>query len=351
MTRYQVDRRQADRVRGTALSILEQLRGPATSPEAEADNRPFLVWAARLHEIGIPSHTTAITSTAPISRPLPTCPVFEEGSGAAGAPSSSGIAASSRKSPEFRRATASGIRSLRFACRLCCIARETACRCRRLPYAASRRASSSNCRPAGWSHPLTAVASTKNLPRGRASATDCASNGTRAAAAADMDRPAAIRLEVQGGRQIAFLTGSWTLVSLPESLAPLEAQIRELASADTLWNLEDLARIDSAGAVLLWRCWNRSWPADVRIPDAHRRPGTWERLPPGGSLPPPGAPHDSSLEWFGLKVLGLRHLRDAVTLIGALLLDIGWLLRHPREIPFREFSATLYKAEQPWHRR
>ena len=161
-----------------------------------------------------------------------------------------------------------------------------------------------------------------------------------------MDRPAAIRLEVQGGRQIAFLTGSWTLVSLPESLAPLEAQIRELASADTLWNLEDLARIDSAGAVLLWRCWNRSWPADVCIPDAHRHVlERVERLPPGGSLPPPGAPHDSSLEWFGLKVLGLlRHLRDAVTLIGALLLDIGWLLRHPREIPFREFSATLYKA-------
>lgn len=52
MTRYQVDRRQADRVRATALSILEQLRGPATSPEAEADNH-FLVWAARLHEIGI----------------------------------------------------------------------------------------------------------------------------------------------------------------------------------------------------------------------------------------------------------------------------------------------------------
>ena len=161
-----------------------------------------------------------------------------------------------------------------------------------------------------------------------------------------MDRPAAIRLEVQSGRQVAFLTGSWTLVSLPESPALLEAQLRELASAGTLWNLEELARIDSAGAVLLWRCWQQRWPVEARIPEAHRHVlQRVERLPAAGSLPPPVAPHDSSLEWFGLKVLALlRHLRDGVSLIGALLLDIGWLFRHPREIPLREFSATLYKA-------
>ncbi len=161
-----------------------------------------------------------------------------------------------------------------------------------------------------------------------------------------MDRPAGIRLETQEGRQVACLTGSWTLVSLPESLPPLEARLRELDAAGAIWNLDELTRLDSAGAVLLWRCWQQRWPGEARIPEAHRH--VLQRaasLPPAGSLAAPVPPHDSSLQWFGLKVLALlRHLRDGVALVGALLLDILWLLRHPREIPLREFSATLYKA-------
>ena len=51
MQRYQVDRRQAARVSQSALTLLHQLL-----PEAEGRERAgaqFLVWAARLHEIGI----------------------------------------------------------------------------------------------------------------------------------------------------------------------------------------------------------------------------------------------------------------------------------------------------------
>lgn len=52
MRRYQVDKRQAERVAGTASSLLEQLRGKPATPEQEHDAH-FLAWAARLHEIGI----------------------------------------------------------------------------------------------------------------------------------------------------------------------------------------------------------------------------------------------------------------------------------------------------------
>ena len=161
-----------------------------------------------------------------------------------------------------------------------------------------------------------------------------------------MDRPASLRVETHEGRQVAFLTGSWTLVSLPEPLQALEAGLRKLASEGALWNLEEMTRLDSAGAVLLWRCWQQRWPLDARIPEAHRHVlQRVEALPTPDSLPPPTPPHDSFLEWFGLKVLALlRHLRDGVALVGALLLDMLWLLRHPQETPFREFSATLYKA-------
>jgi len=51
MQRYEVDRKQAARVAHTALGLLNQL-----VPESQAAGHPdaqFLVWAARLHEIGI----------------------------------------------------------------------------------------------------------------------------------------------------------------------------------------------------------------------------------------------------------------------------------------------------------
>ncbi len=51
MQRYEVDRRQASRVAQTALAFYQQLR-PADDIE-ETPAAQFLVWAARLHEIGI----------------------------------------------------------------------------------------------------------------------------------------------------------------------------------------------------------------------------------------------------------------------------------------------------------
>lgn len=51
MQRYEVDRRQAARVAQTALSLLQQLV-PVTR-EADNSDAQFLVWAARLHEVGI----------------------------------------------------------------------------------------------------------------------------------------------------------------------------------------------------------------------------------------------------------------------------------------------------------
>ena len=51
MERYEVDRRQAARVAQTAIKLLQQLV-PATREEDHPDAQ-FLIWAARLHEIGI----------------------------------------------------------------------------------------------------------------------------------------------------------------------------------------------------------------------------------------------------------------------------------------------------------
>ena len=39
-----------------------------------------------------------------------------------------------------------------------------------------------------------------------------------------------------------------------------------------------------------------------------------------------------------------RHLTDFTTLVGQLVLDLGQVLRAPREMPWRESSANLYKS-------
>jgi len=54
MTRFYVDRGQAARVEQTALNLLETVRPGNWIPKAELDTaRRYLVWAARLHEIGL----------------------------------------------------------------------------------------------------------------------------------------------------------------------------------------------------------------------------------------------------------------------------------------------------------
>ena len=52
MRRYQVDVRQAARVEQTALAVLQQILPEAFTELAESDQQ-FLVWATKLHEIGI----------------------------------------------------------------------------------------------------------------------------------------------------------------------------------------------------------------------------------------------------------------------------------------------------------
>jgi phospholipid/cholesterol/gamma-HCH transport system permease protein len=161
-----------------------------------------------------------------------------------------------------------------------------------------------------------------------------------------MDTPASLTVSSLGDRRRVQLVGNWTLVGLADDLPALEARLREQAAAEAEWDLSGVVRLDSVGALLLWRIWQRRWPACLITPESHRHVlQRAEQLPGVGEMPAPRPGHGSWIEWFGAMVLALmRHLRDGVALVGALLLDIAWLFAHPREIPLREFSATLYKA-------
>ena len=141
------------------------------------------------------------------------------------------------------------------------------------------------------------------------------------------------------------LRGDWTLASLPTPIADLEDRIKKLASVNPGWNLHGIERIDSAGAILLWRAWGRRWPASLDL--SPRQRSVIERvavLPTDSAV----ALRTSYAAWIvGLGRLVLKawkNLREIIALVGQMVLDVVFLIRNPREFPLREFSATLFKS-------
>lgn len=148
-------------------------------------------------------------------------------------------------------------------------------------------------------------------------------------------------LRQEGGTVV--LLGEWTLAALLPRLGEVEARLARVGGADS-WDLSAVSRLDSAAATLIWRAWRQAWPAHVELPPELRR--IVERIAAAPDAPlPPAPPSPPPVEAAGFFVLRLlRNLAGLVTLFGQLLLDAGHLARHPREIPWREFSANLFKS-------
>lgn len=157
-----------------------------------------------------------------------------------------------------------------------------------------------------------------------------------------------MRIDTRNGRKTVALGGDWTLTRFPRPRAELlafEAQLKAQAQAGAAWDLSALARLDSAGANLLWRAWGLDWPAELTASPLQR-----EILQRAAAIPRRRAHGVRRFAFAWVVVLGevmfscAKNLREIVTLVGQLILDLGYLTRHPQDIPWREFSATLYKS-------
>lgn len=141
------------------------------------------------------------------------------------------------------------------------------------------------------------------------------------------------------------LRGDWTLAALSTPIVELERRLEALVERNPRWNLADIERIDSVGAILLWRAWGRRWPDVLEISAQQRR--AIERVAGLADTRLAARPpaYDAWIVGLGrLTFKAVKNLRDIVTVIGQMVLDIGYLLRNPREFPLREFSATLFKS-------
>lgn len=154
--------------------------------------------------------------------------------------------------------------------------------------------------------------------------------------------PLSPTLRLEGEKVV--LVGEWTLAAMLPRLAELEGRLADAAGAARAWDFSGVTRLDSAAATLLWRAWKQSWPAAIEISEGLRH--IVERIAALPDEPPPPPPRPKTpIEQAGVFVLRILHnLGGLVTLFGQLLLDIVYLARHPAEIPWKEFSANVFKA-------
>jgi len=157
---------------------------------------------------------------------------------------------------------------------------------------------------------------------------------------------ARIELTEQPGGRLARLSGRWTLATTSQCAAELVARLDEAARAESTWDCSALEAIDSAGAMLLWRAWGRTFPELLLIRPEHRR--VFERIDLADHEPRAVQVPLSPLQ--GVMVIGaasigvVRHLVDFVAMIGQFAIDLLHLIRVPADMPWREISANLYKS-------
>lgn len=156
-----------------------------------------------------------------------------------------------------------------------------------------------------------------------------------------------------GSSSRAFsLTGDWTLETLARrarlegggGLVVLEQKMVAAADGVDAWDLRGVSRLDSAAALLLWRVWGGRRPRHLLVDEGVER--AIVRVESAGELPTPEL--DRSFEWvvvLGRQAIAVRTVAlGMIALVGQLLLDTRYLLIRPRELPWREFSASIVKT-------
>lgn len=161
-------------------------------------------------------------------------------------------------------------------------------------------------------------------------------------------QPPLLSLETEHGTPRVVLSGDWTMRSLSAAPRQLHQLLRECGGrTDLVWNLAGIRRMDNAGALALWRAWHREWPAQLELEHHHRMllenaPATDRTGELEAATPATGARVRAA---FTLPAqAAVDHIRDGLVVLGQLFLDLGYLLCRPREIPWREISATIHLA-------
>ncbi|MBI3349777.1 MAG: ABC transporter permease, partial [Burkholderiales bacterium] len=161
---------------------------------------------------------------------------------------------------------------------------------------------------------------------------------------ADGSPDAEPRLQAAGPREWR-ISGDWTLLALRGRYEEFRQRVASAVAAggDALWDLRDLGRLDTAGALTLWQGWGQKPPARLLWLPEHVT--LFAQFLQPGALPRRRASLGPGLARAGSRLLAfVRHGVDIVALTGRLLLDLGVLLRRPSLIGWREISANVFRT-------
>ncbi len=160
-----------------------------------------------------------------------------------------------------------------------------------------------------------------------------------------MTRPSA-QLAAAGPTQTLRLSGTWTLHALAGRVNELTRLLSDYgADRELAWDLTGIDLLDSTGALLIWRAWGRERPPQVALRPEHD--AALLRLARVPRAPAPGRMGDFLEPVAFLGRQEAKLLDNAVgfiALIGYMVFDLFYLVAHPAAIPWREVSASVYKA-------
>ncbi|MEI6267239.1 MAG: ABC transporter permease [Methylococcaceae bacterium] len=147
------------------------------------------------------------------------------------------------------------------------------------------------------------------------------------------------------GQLTVHLTGCWNLRNLA-IMPDLQQKISlNAGNKATQWDMLLVDELDSTAALIIWQSWGKQLPNLLQVKPEHQRLfNRWQT-----QNVPAAEPVNA---WFSLFFNTVQQLiwgfwaqlASLVTLLGQLVLDVGYLLRHPQEIPVSEISITIYDA-------
>ncbi|MGR9088337.1 MAG: MlaE family ABC transporter permease [Gammaproteobacteria bacterium] len=152
-------------------------------------------------------------------------------------------------------------------------------------------------------------------------------------------------LEQDGKRQGIKLSGNWNLRNILLSPGIRQKIIRLAADKHTPWDLSSIRILDNAAALMIWLAWNQKLPDALEIKPEHLRLfEQWQQqlVPPEHPVIPP---YIVLLDAMSSLLTGFwRQFIDLVAMLGQLALDMLHVLLHPGDIPWSDFSTTVYES-------
>jgi phospholipid/cholesterol/gamma-HCH transport system permease protein len=141
------------------------------------------------------------------------------------------------------------------------------------------------------------------------------------------------------------LSGSWNLRYLATA-SDLQQKIRHNAGNRTLlWDICEVDVLDSAAALIIWQAWGEQLPVMLQIKPEHQRLFDRWQAQSVPAAEPTVSRFSLFFDYFHQLIWGFwAQLTELVTLLGQLILDLGYLLGHPLDTPKTEISITIYDA-------